>query len=154
MCCILQCQLSCYWVAHCTPLHQSQMIIATFYLLLSALKVGFWWILCRLKVGYYRKRRSPLGRFFWIFCKLTPVCTLVDPNDLGVMNIEMDSEDLNMLTRFHPLNETSRLAQANGWKKRQLPSNWQRCQQHIRQQPRTWVGRRKLHQVDQELLQY
>ena len=35
----------------------------------------------------------------------------LDPNDLGVMDIEMESEDLNMLTRFHPLNETSRLAQ-------------------------------------------
>ena len=50
--------------------------MATFYLLLSALKVGFQWILGRFKVGYYRKRRSPLGRFFWIFCELTPVCTL------------------------------------------------------------------------------
>ena len=37
------------------------------YLLLFALKVGFWWILGRFKVGYFRKRRSPLGRFFFYF---------------------------------------------------------------------------------------
>ena len=77
--CAVFCSVSCHVIELPIAPHfiNRKMIIATFYLLLSALKVGFRWILGRFKVGYYRKRRSPLGRFFWIFCELTPVCTLV-----------------------------------------------------------------------------
>ena len=32
------------------------------------------------------------------------------PDNFEAMDVEMDPEDLDMLTRFHPLNETSRLA--------------------------------------------
>ena len=77
--CAVFCSVSCHVIELPIAPHfiNRKMIIATFYLLLSALKVGFRWILGRFKVGYYRKRRSPLGRFFWIFCELTPVCTLI-----------------------------------------------------------------------------
>ena len=34
----------------------------------------------------------------------------LDPDNFGAMDMEMDPEDLDMLTRFHPLNETSRFA--------------------------------------------
>jgi len=34
----------------------------------------------------------------------------LDPDNFEAMDVEMDPEDLDMLTRFHPLNETSRLA--------------------------------------------
>ena len=76
--CAVFCSVSCHVIELPIAPHfiNRKMIIATFYLLLSALKVGFRWILGRFKVGYYRKRRSPLGRFFWIFCELTLVCTL------------------------------------------------------------------------------
>ena len=77
--CAVFCSVSCHVIELPIAPHfiNRKMIIATFYLLLSALKVGFRWILGRFKVGYYRKRRSPLGRFFWISCELTPVCTLL-----------------------------------------------------------------------------
>ena len=34
----------------------------------------------------------------------------LDPDNFGAMDMEMDPEDLDMLTRFHPLNERSRFA--------------------------------------------
>ena len=76
--CAVFCSVSCHVIELPIAPHfiNRKMIIATFYLLLSALKVGFRWILGRFKVGYYRKRRSPLGRFFWIFWELTPATTL------------------------------------------------------------------------------
>ena len=72
--CAVFCSVSCHVIELPIAPHfiNRKMIIATFYLLLSALKVGFRWILGRFKVGYYRKRRSPLGRFFLNFLWTDP----------------------------------------------------------------------------------